>query len=106
VSIHDASKAERRTARERVSAYYDAELTKLLAHVGETVDRYRAGELDVHDADDEIHRYSKAVRELWKFCWGRGVGSNMILVERALKFMEEEGTPADWWADAGEHTRR
>lgn len=106
MSIHDASKAERRAARERVSAYYDAELAKLLAHVGETVDRYRAGEIDVHDADDEIHRYSKAVRELWKFCWGRGVGSNMILVERALKFMEEEGTPTDWWADARGRTRR
>jgi intergrase/recombinase len=106
VNIHDASRAERRAARERVSAYYDAELAKLLAHLSEAVDRYRAGELDIHGADDEIHRYSKAVRELWKFCWGRGVGSNMILVERVLRMMEEEGTWQDWWADAEERRHR
>ena len=65
-------------------------------HVGEAIDRYRAGELDVHEVDGEIHHYDKAVRELWKCCWSRGVGSNMILIERALRMMEEEGTSPDW----------
>ena len=106
VSIHDASRAERRAARERVSAYYEAELAKLLAHVGEAVDRYRAGELDVHDADDEIHRYSKAARELWKFCWAGGGGSHMVFVAGVLGMLEEEGTRRDWWAEAGERKGR
>jgi Plasmid pRiA4b ORF-3-like protein len=29
-------------------------------HVADAIERYRAGELDVHDVDDVIHRYHKA----------------------------------------------
>src|SRR5215216_1003503 len=41
-----SSKSERRVARSVVAEYHQAELGKLVAHVGEAVDGYRAGELD------------------------------------------------------------
>jgi hypothetical protein len=41
-----ATKAERRAARERVSAYHESQLAGLLGHVGAEIDRYRAGEID------------------------------------------------------------
>ena len=53
---------ERFAARERVSAYYETELAKLIEHVEEAIARYRAGEIDVHDMDRVIHRYSKPYR--------------------------------------------
>jgi hypothetical protein len=40
------TKAERRAARERVSAYHHAQLAELLTHVAAAIDRYRAGEID------------------------------------------------------------
>jgi hypothetical protein len=103
---HEATKAERRAARERVSAYYEAQLAKLLERVEEAIARYRAGEIDVRDVDDVIHHYSKATRELWKFCWSGGVGSNMILVARALELFAEEADERDWWAEAERRRRR
>ncbi|WP_299520975.1 hypothetical protein [uncultured Serinicoccus sp.] len=39
-------KSERREAREDVTTYDEAELSGLLAHVGEAIDKFRAGELD------------------------------------------------------------
>ena len=41
-----ATKAGRRAARERVSAYHQSQLAELLSHLGAEVDRYRAGEID------------------------------------------------------------
>jgi hypothetical protein len=52
-----ATKAERRAARERVSAYHQSQLAELLSHVGAEIDRYRAGEIDAYAADETIHRY-------------------------------------------------
>ena len=37
-----ATKAERRAARERASAYHESQLAGLLGHVGVEIDRYRA----------------------------------------------------------------
>jgi hypothetical protein len=39
-----ATKAEQRAARERVSAYHQAQLAELLSHVGAAIDRYSPGE--------------------------------------------------------------
>jgi hypothetical protein len=50
-----ATKAERRAARERVSAYHQAQLAELLSHVGAAIDRYRAGEIDTYAVDETIH---------------------------------------------------
>jgi hypothetical protein len=54
-----ATKAERRAARERASAYHESQLAGLLGHVGADIDRYRAGEIDAHAADETIHHYHR-----------------------------------------------
>jgi hypothetical protein len=104
--MHDATKAERRAARERVSAYYEAELAKLVEHVQKAIGRYRDGEIDVHNVDAVIHRYSKATRELWKFCWSGGAGSHMVFVARALEMWAQEADEVDWWEEAERPRRR
>ncbi len=60
-----ATKAERRAARERVSAYHESQLAGLLGRVGAEIDRYRAGEIDAYAADEAIHHYHRAAAELW-----------------------------------------
>jgi hypothetical protein len=104
--VHDATKAERRAARERVSAYFELELAKLVEHVENAISRYRAGEIDVHDVDAVIHRYSRAARELWKFCWSRGSGSHAVFVARALEMWAAEADEVDWWEEAERSRRR
>jgi hypothetical protein len=51
------TKAERRAARERVSAYPQSQLAELLSHVAAAIDRYRAGEIDAYAVDETIHHY-------------------------------------------------
>jgi hypothetical protein len=55
-------KEKRRVARALVATYHEAELAGLVEHVAEAIESYRAGELDVHDVDEVIHRYHKATR--------------------------------------------
>jgi hypothetical protein len=69
-------------------------------HVAEAIERYRAGELDVHDVDEVIHRYHKATQELWKFCFRGGSGSYAETVAATLEHLTAEGDPPDWWAAA------
>jgi hypothetical protein len=104
--MHAATKAEQRAARERVSAYYEGELAKLVERVEDAVARYRAGEIDTHDVDDVIHRYSKAARELWKFCWSQGGGSHAVFVARTLDLWAAEADEVDWWVEAERRRRR
>jgi hypothetical protein len=104
--VHEATKAERRAARERVAAYHEAELAKLVEHVEEAIRRCRDGEISVHDVDDVIHHYSKAARELWKFCWSRGSGSHAVFVARALDQWAAEADELDWWERAERRRRR
>lgn len=98
--MQEATKAERRAARERVSAYYEAELAKLVEHVENAIARYRSGDIDVHDVDEVIHRYSNAARELWKFCWSGGSGSHVVFVARTLELWAAEAEQVDWWEEA------
>lgn len=84
-----SDKAKRRAAIERVGAYHDAQLEILLAKVGDAIDRYRAGELDVVDTDHVIFHYSRAAKELWKFC-------NMGSPESRVFAIDEYGS-IDWW---------
>jgi hypothetical protein len=104
--MHEATRAERRAARERVSAYYEAELAKLVERVADAIARYRAGESDVHDVDEVIHRYSKATRELWKFCWSGGGGTHVLFVARTLELRAAEADEVDWWEEAERRRRR
>ncbi|HTQ93143.1 MAG TPA: hypothetical protein VMK84_26990 [Streptosporangiaceae bacterium] len=51
------TKAERRAARERVSACHQSQLAELLSHVAAAIDRHRAGEIDAYAVDETIHHY-------------------------------------------------
>jgi len=104
--VHDATKGERRAARERVSRYYESELAKLIDRVEGALTRYRDGEIDAHEVDDVIHCYSKAARALWRFCWSTGSGSQVILVARTLEHWAAESDAIDWWDEAERPRRR
>ena len=90
-------KAERRAARNVVAAYHEVQLAVLIAHVGEAVDRFRAGELDAFGVDAVLYQYSRAAKELWKFC-------NYVSPEIAARFLAEE-PPDDWWERGAPHQR-
>lgn len=92
-----SSKSERRKAREDVATYHEAELSGLVAHVGEAIDKFRAGELDAFDVDQVLLRYSRAAKELWKFC-------NLGNVEITARFVHED-PPRDWWQRAAPKPR-
>ena len=95
-----SSKAERRTARERVSAYHQSQLAGLLSHVGAALDRYRGGEIDAYAMDETIHHYHRAAGELWKFCFARGGGTHAELIAGVLDRMTASAEAIDWWERA------
>jgi hypothetical protein len=84
-----SSKSERRAAREAVAAYHEARLAELVDRVGNGIDRFRAGELDAFEADQVIFQYSRAAKELWKFC----NFSDVEFTEATIR----EGAAIDWW---------
>jgi hypothetical protein len=95
-----SSKQSRRVARALVATYHEGELAGLVEHVAEALERYRAGELDVHDVDEVIHRYHKATQELWKFCFSSGSGAGAESVAATLEHLTAEANRPDWWAIA------
>lgn len=72
-----------------MAAYHGAQLEQLVAQVGEAINDYRASELDATDVDQVLFQYSRAARELWKFC-------NLGSVEITAKIIRNE-PPTDWW---------
>jgi hypothetical protein len=94
------TKAERHAARERVSAYHQAQLGELLTHVTAAIDRYRDGESDAYTVDESIHHYHRAAGELWKFCFSRGGGSHAELIADVLDRMSADAETIDWWERA------
>jgi len=84
-----SGKSERRAARSVIAEYHDAQLGDLVERVGRAIDRYRAGELDAFDVDRVLFQYSRAAKELWKFC-------NYLQVEIAAAIIRER-PPTDWW---------
>jgi hypothetical protein len=92
-----SDKAQRRAARLAVEDYHQAQLRELVARVGQAVDRYRAGELDAFDVDQVLFQYSRAAKELWKFC-------NTLQVEVAAQVIREQ-PPSDWWERAAPRHR-
>src|SRR5258708_39196376 len=81
------TKAERRAARERVSAYHQAQLAELLSHVAAAIDRYRDGEINACTVDETIHHYHLAATQLWKFCFARGGGTHAEFIAGILDRM-------------------
>jgi hypothetical protein len=84
-----SSKAERKAAREKVAAYHEEQLGRLVEHLASAIDSYRIGKLDAFDVDAVTFQYSRAAKELWKFC-------NLTNVEIAARVIAEH-PPTDWW---------
>jgi hypothetical protein len=101
-----STKAERRAARERVSAYHQSQLAELLSHVGAGIDRYRADEIDAYAVDETIHHYHRAAGELWKFCFARGGGTHAELIADTLDRMTADAEAIDWWERAPPQRRQ
>ena len=51
-----------------MATYHEAELTVLVQRVGTAMDGFRDGEFDAFDVDQVVFQYSRAAKELWKFC--------------------------------------
>ena len=84
-----SQKSDRQQAREVVAAYHEAELTELVAHVVEAIDRFRSGELKAVDVDEVLFHYSRAAKELWKFC---NIGNVQVTAGQL-----HGAPPIDWW---------
>jgi hypothetical protein len=87
-----SSKSERRAAQETVAAYHETQLADLIEHVGQAIDRFRSGEVDAFETDRNIFQYSRAAKELWKFC----NYSDVFFAARDIS----ERPPVDWWERA------
>lgn len=94
------TKAERRAAHERVSAYHQAQLAGLLSNLGAAIDRYRGGEIDAYGVDETIHHYHRAAAALRKFCFARGGGTHAELIAGLQDRMTTGAAPIDWWERA------
>ena len=105
-SLIMGTKADRRAARERVSAYHQAQLAGLLGHVAAAIDRYRAGEIDACTVDETIHHYHRAATELWKFCFSRSGGSHAEFIAGILDRMAADAETIDWWERATPRRRQ
>ena len=84
-----ATKPERQAAHDAVAAYHEAQLGSLVARVGEAIAGFQAGELDAFEIDAVIFQYSRAAKELWKFC-------NMMDVFLVAQDIQDR-PPVDWW---------
>jgi hypothetical protein len=92
-----SSKSERQAARDLVASYHEAQQANLVARVGDAIDRYRAGELNAFDVDHVLFQYSRAAKELWKFC-------NLASVDLASAMIRDD--PAINWWELGAPKRR
>ena len=92
-----SAKSERRAAREAVAAYHEEQLGGLVRHVQVALDGFQAGELDAFEVDELIIQYSRAAKELWKFC-------NLGNIEISARIVQDE-PPVDWW-ESGVRRRR
>jgi hypothetical protein len=92
-----SAKSDRRAAREAVAAYHEEQLGELVRHVKLAVERFQAAELDAFEVDELIFQYSRAAKELWKFC-------NLGDIEIAARIVRD-APPGDWW-DRGARRRR
>lgn len=93
-----AGKSERQIAQAAVAQYHEAQLSALVEHVGQGVDRFRRGELDAFEMDQVLFQYSRAAKDLWKFC-------NLGDTELAASLIADH-PPSDWWAKADPTARR
>jgi hypothetical protein len=84
-----SAKSDRQAAGEAVAGYHEGQLTGLVQHVCDAIDRFRGGELDAFDVDQAIFQYSRAAKELWKFC---NLGDPELVAN-----IVRERPAVDWW---------
>jgi len=84
-----STKAEGRAARAKVAVYHEEQLGRLVEELADAVDRHRAAEMDAFEVDEVVFQYSRAAKELWKFC-------NLTNVEIAARIIAHD-PPSDWW---------
>ena len=92
-------KAERRAALKRIGAYHERERLRLVEHVRDAMARLDAGEVDVFEFDDLVHRYHQASQKLWRFCVVDG-----IRIRGTVAAIDAGETP-DWWELAAPRRR-
>ncbi|HEY5050365.1 MAG TPA: hypothetical protein VII50_05655 [Acidothermaceae bacterium] len=80
-------------AQERVAAYYESCLRGLIEHVGIAMDQYRA-DGDAEQMNTALYQYHRAARELWKFCWLDGGGSQLEFI---ASLIDASAPAVDWW---------
>lgn len=85
-----ADKSRRQAAHEAVGKYHEDQLAVLVGQVGVGIDRFRSGELDAFELDRILFQYSRAAKELWKFC-------NLGRPDDVLGLIAIQA-PIDWWA--------
>lgn len=90
--------AEREAARRLVADYHEKQLGRLVERAGEAIDRYRAGDLDPFEVDRALFQYSRAAKELWKFC-------NLGGIEISALILRSDHSD-DWWERAEPRPRR
>jgi hypothetical protein len=83
------AKSDRQAALEAAVKYHESQLAVLVKRVGDAIDRFRVGELDAFDVDQVLFQYSRAAKELRKFC-------NLGDPELAANLMRERPV-VDWW---------
>ena len=92
-----SAKSDRQGAREAVAAYHESQMAALVERVGAAIDAFRGGEMDAFGVDQALFQYSRAAKELWKFC---NLG-DVVFTARPIS----EEAPAAWW-ERGAPTRR
>lgn len=93
-----SGKAERQQARETVASYHEAQLAELLMHVAAAADRFRSGDATAFDVDYVVFQYSRAAKELWKFC----NAGNVELIASQI----QDAPAIDWWERGAPRPRR
>jgi hypothetical protein len=87
-------KAERRAARQLISAYHQEQLRILLEHVRSGFAQLDSGEIDEFEMDNLIYHYKRSAAELWKFC---ELPRNAIYAAGSITELREQGRELDWW---------
>ncbi|SEC07637.1 hypothetical protein SAMN04489844_1630 [Nocardioides exalbidus] len=67
-------------------------------HVANATDRFRSGDADAFDVDHVVFQYSRAAKELWKFC----NTDNVELIAEQI----HEAPKIDWWERGAPRPRR
>jgi hypothetical protein len=87
-----------------MAAYHQEQLGLLLDRVRDGFVSLDAGEIDVFELDELIHRYKRSAAELWKFCGSSG--GVWVQAARTVTFWREQGDEPDWWEAGAPRGRR